>query len=163
MTVLVAVLLACCGHLGAADDDKGQTKRTISLSPEAVEGAVKRGAVPKFRLTIRNTGKQPKQVLDVRDGRRRDLQHTYYDLEVTDGEKVVDLPRAISDPGPISDRDFVALKPGEAVTVHLSDFAPALERLPPGRYKARVRFWQDPYKSRKTSFLSPPAEFVVRE
>ena len=124
MTVLVAVLLACCGHLGAADDDKGQTKRTISLSLVAVEGAVKRGALPKFRLTIRNTGKQPERVLDVRDGRRQDLQDTYYDLEVTDSEKVVDLPRAISDPGPISDKDFVALKPGEAVTVHLSDFAP---------------------------------------
>jgi HEAT repeat protein len=33
VTVLVAVLFACCGHLGAADDDKGQTKRTI------IEGA----------------------------------------------------------------------------------------------------------------------------
>jgi len=54
-------------------------------------------------------------------------------------------------------------QPGEAVKVDLSDFAPALEKLPPGRYKARVRFWQDPDKSRKTSFLSPAAEFVVRE
>jgi hypothetical protein len=163
LAITSAIILMCCGHSGIAADDNGQTKRVISLSLEAVDKTVKRGAIPKFRLTIRNTGRDRERVLDLRGGRRVHLQDTYFDLEVTAGEREVDLPRAITDPGPISDKDWVTLEPGEAVMLDLSHFAAALDTLPPGRYKARVRFWQNPGKSAKTSFASPPAEFVVSE
>jgi len=153
--------ISFCAH-GVVANGQDQPRRAIVLSLEVIEKIVKQGAVPKFRLAVRTSGRDPQRVLDLRNG-RHDLQDTYYDLQVTAGDKAVDLPRGISDPGPISAKDFVTLKAGEAVTLELSRFALALERLPPGRYKARVRFWQDPYESSATSFLSPPVEFVVQK
>ena len=100
--------------------------------------------------------------MDIRD-RRHDLQHTYYDLKVTRDGKPVDLPRAISDPGLIGDDDFVSLLPGGSVTFVLSNFPQPLEELPPGSYQASVRFWQDPYQSRETSYNSPEVTFTVRK
>jgi hypothetical protein len=135
----------------------------VSLSLEPVEKAVKRGTSPRFHLTIRNEGNNAEQVIDLCGGRRADLQDTYYDLEVTQGGKTVDIPRIISDPGPIGEKDFVILKPGEVVTFELSRFATSLESLLPGKYQARVRFWQDSLKSFRTSFFGPAAEFVVHE
>jgi hypothetical protein len=157
------LLLICASYSGSDADGKGRARSVISLSLAAVEKTIKRGTVPRFRLTIRNCGQDSQRVLDLRGGRRPDLHDTYCKLVVTEGDKAVDLPSAISDPGAISDNDFFDLKPGEAVTMDLSRFATMLERLPPGRYKARVRFWQDPYQSSKTSISSPAAEFVVRK
>lgn len=160
--ILAIALLSGCAPADIPPDEEDQTKRTISLLLEESEKSVKRGSVPNFQLTIKNTGNEAERVIDLRDDRRADLQDTYYELEVTKGGNPVDVPRMISDPGPISDKDFVTLKSGETVTFDFSRFALALQSLPPGMYQARVRFWQDPYRSWKTSFRSPPAEFVVR-
>jgi hypothetical protein len=82
---------------------------------------------------------------------------------VTAGDKAVDLPGEPPARGPITDKDFLTLQPGKSVTLELSRFALALEKLPPGEYSARVRFWQDPRRSSKAGILSPAAEFVVRK
>ena len=162
VAILSIALLGCSGQRGIPTDDQEPTKRTMSLSLETVEKAVQRGAAPKFRLTIRNDGRDAERVIELRGG-RLDLQDTYYDLVVTEGDKDVGLGRAVSCPGPTSDEDFLTLKPGEEVTFDLSRFRIALESLPPGTYTARVRFWQDPHKSSRSILLSPPIEFVVRE
>lgn len=52
------------------------------------------------------------RVLDVRDGRRNDLQDVYVELFIVEGRQVVDSRRFISDPGPIADTDYAVLKPG---------------------------------------------------
>jgi hypothetical protein len=135
--------------------------RTISLSLEPAESTIKKGVPPRFQLTLRNEGRQDERVIDLSNGRRRDLQHTYYDLEVTQEGKPVNLPRAISDPGPVMDDDYLLLKPGAMVTFELSRFPFELEWLPRGRYQARVRFWQNPSQSYTTSFYSPAVEVVV--
>jgi hypothetical protein len=93
---------------------------------------------------------------------RRGL-YRHYDLVVMQNGKEVDLPRAVSDPGPISDKDFTALKPGEKVTHELTKFATVLDRLPPGEYTAAVRFWQNPFESYKTRFLSPEVKFKIEK
>jgi hypothetical protein len=139
-------------------DDKAAPLRPLTLELQAVKPAVPAGTVPGFRLTIRNEGKAAEKVLRL----RADLQDTYFDLEVTRDGKPVDLPRAISDPGPISDKDFVTLPVGEKVTYELTRFATAFEKLPPGEYKARVRFWR-PSQGREKSYLSPEAPFKVEK
>jgi hypothetical protein len=88
------------------------------------------------------------------------LQDTYFDLEVIQGGKAVEVPRAITDPGPICDGDFTTLKPGEKVTYELTRFATALDMLPAGQYKARVRVWR-PGEGFEKSIYSPEAEFRV--
>jgi hypothetical protein len=142
-------------------DGPARHGKPLSLSLEVVEPAIGVGTTPTFRLTVKNTSERAEKVLDIR--RRPDLQDTYYELEVTkDGERV-NVPRAISDPGPINDEAFLSLAPGESVTFVLSRFAQALERLPPGRYEASVRFWQDPYQGHETSYNSPEVSFTVRK
>jgi hypothetical protein len=160
--LLASVSIGCLGGRALADD-KDPPKRPIRLSLEASGKTVKSGEVPKFKLTIRNEGDAPERIIDLSGGRRADLQDNYYDLEVTQGGKTVDIPRAISDPGPIVEKDYLSLKPGEKVTFELTRFAAALGKLPAGTYQARVRFWQDPFQSAKTAVFSPYAEFVVRD
>jgi hypothetical protein len=47
------------------------------------------------------------------------------------------------------------------VTFELARFAAALGRLPPGKYRARIRFWQDPSRPARSAVFSPYAEFTV--
>jgi hypothetical protein len=166
MPRLFALLLASCvGCLAATAmaDDKEPPKRPIRLLFKVARKTIKIGEVPRFKLTIRNEGDAPERIIDLSGGRRNDLQDTYYDLEVTQGGKAVDIPRGISDPGPIGEKDFLKLKAGEKVTFELTRFAAALGRLPAGEYQARIRFWQDPGQPAKSAFFSPYAEFKVRE
>lgn len=166
MVPLVAILLvAPFAFLGspAPAQSTEQPKRLIRLSLEATNKTVRSGEVPKFELTIRNEGNSPQRILDLSDGRRSDLQDSYYSLEVRRGGRAVDIPRQISDPGPIGENDFLTLKPGETVTFELTRFAVVLERLLPGKYQARIRFWQDPFQPGKSAFFSPYADFTVRD
>src|SRR5438067_221014 len=108
-------------------------KHPIHLSLEALTATVKRGEAPTFKLTIRNDGDASERIIDLRGERGRVLQDTYYDLAVTQGGKLVDMPRMISDPGPPIEQDFLELKPGEKVTFELTRFASGLGWLPPGK------------------------------
>jgi len=138
-------------------------KRPIHLSLEALTATVKRGDVPTFKLTVRNEGDTSERIIDLSGGRRGDLQDTYYDLEVSQGGKQVDMSRMISDSGPVIEQDFLELKPGEEVSYELTRFASGLGWLPHGKYQARVRFRQDPLGSLEEDLFSPSAEFTVRE
>ncbi len=69
------------------------------------------------------------------------------------------MPRAISDPGPITDADYVTLKPGESVTYELKRFAPAWETLPVGKYTAVICVW--PPGERERTFSSSEAKFEI--
>ena len=150
------------GKLRAENED--EKMKSISLQLEAIERSVKAGVVPKFQLTLRNEGKAAVKVLDICDNRRVDLQDTYYDLEIRRGKELVKLPRAISDPGPISDDDFTSLGAGAKLSFKLTRFALALEELPPGKYKARVQFWKDPFQTSKTCcYYSSEAEFTFEK
>jgi hypothetical protein len=160
--VLGAFLLSGCQTL-TPGDEKEPAERPLRLSLAAIDQAVKKGTAPRFKLMIENVGTTPQKVLDLRNNRRVDLQHTYCDLEVLRNSKVVFVPRAISDPGPISDADTFILKPGDKAMFELTSFASAWDRLPPGKYRARVRFWQDPLQSSKTSVYSPEAPFEVKD
>ena len=143
-------------------NDMDPPERPLRLSLEVVAETVKVGEVPKFKLTIRNEGDRPERIIDLSAGRRADLQDTYYDLELRrDGRILVDIPRMISDPGPVRENDFFVLMPHETVTFELTRFAVGLQFLTTGKYQAQVRFWQDPYQSWESAFFSPPAEFTI--
>ena len=152
------VLLVCSCSMG---QEKEPAKRPIRLSLEVINKTIRPGETPKFKLTLHNEGKDPERIIDV--GSRPDLQDTYYDLQVTQGDKVVSVVRAISDPGPIAEEDFLELKPGEKVTFQLTRFAAALESLLPSKYEARILFWQNPLLPAKTAYFSPSATFTVEK
>jgi hypothetical protein len=154
------VMLAFALQLRSAfsQDDKTPPKRPLTLELHPTEKSFAAGMVPTFRLTIRNEGNVVEKVLKLRG----DLQDTYYDLQVYQDGKQVSLPRAISDPGPITDDDFATLKPGEKITHDLTRFAPALDRLPAGEYTAFVRFWR-PGEPPKKAYASSEAKFKIKK
>jgi hypothetical protein len=119
----------------AQQDENAPPNRSLVAELEATTKSFAQGTVPTFKLTIKNDGKAPQKVLKLRG----DLQDTYYDLEVSQNGTSVGVPRAISDPGPVTDDDYVTLKPGESVTYELKRFGSAWERLPAGKYTAVVR------------------------
>jgi hypothetical protein len=137
-------------------------KQPLQFSLETTSPTVKAGEVPKFKLTICNEGDCPERIIDLTSGCRPDLQDSIYDLEVTQGGKEVDVPRIISDPGPIVENDFLELKPGEKVSFELTRFPSMFGMLPVGFYQARVRFWQVPYEPGQTFLYSSYAEFTVQ-
>jgi hypothetical protein len=134
-------------------------KPSLSLKLEAAKETIAAGTEPVLRLTIENVDKADEKILKP----RADLQDTYYDLVITKDGKPVKLGRAISDPGLIPEDGFLTLKPGKKITFEFSRYAVAVHYLPPGKYQAQIRFWQDPYKSHTTAIMSPSATFVVEK
>lgn len=148
ITVLLATMVSC-----------SHAPHELALSLDAVEPVIHAGAVPGFRLTLTNVSSHAIRILNAE--RRVDLQHTYYELVVTKEGKPVDVPRYISDPGPVSDVDWLEISPGGAKIFFLSDFPQRFEALPPGVYEACVDFWRDPYQDHATAYHSPKARFTV--
>ena len=156
--LLTFCLLAQAGAQVVAQEKKAVP--TLSLKLESAKKSIPSGTAPLLRLTVENVGRADERILKP----RRDLQDTYYDLVITDKQgKVLSLPRAISDPGPVGEADYLALKPGMKTTFEFSSCAVAVERLPPGKYQAQIRFWQEPYKSHTTAVMSPATTFTVEK
>jgi len=63
---------------------------------------VRSGTRPELSVVVANKTDRPMRVLDVRNGRRSDLQDTYFELCIVDRRRVIDLSSVISDPGSIS-------------------------------------------------------------
>jgi len=148
-TVLL-LLIVSCSHAA-------QHELALGLVP--VEPVIRVGTAPHFRLTITNVSDHVMRVLDAE--RRVDLQHTYYKLVVTKDGKRVEVPRAISDPGPVSDKDWVEIPPSRSKVFLLTDFPERFEILPPGVYEAYVDFLRDPYQSHDKAYWSPTVKFTV--
>jgi hypothetical protein len=103
------------------------------------------GDLPAFRLTIRNTSRDPVRVVNLAGGRRSDLQLAYFELVVTDlDDREIALPRAIADPGPIGADDMITLRPATDMSVSPVLAARDLRQLQPGLYRAVVRAQRDP-------------------
>ena len=62
--------------------------------------------------------------------RRLDLKDAYYNLVVTKEGRPVSVPRAVSDPGPVSDADCLEIPPGDTKPFLLSKFPDEFETLP---------------------------------
>jgi hypothetical protein len=111
--------------------------RDLTLTLRAPE-VVLAGTAPAFRLRIRNDAKQPRSILDVRGGRRNDLQAVYFPVAISRDGRPVEVPRRICDPGPVSAEDYFALAPGKTEELVLAQSCQDWTALPPGRYEARV-------------------------
>src|SRR5262249_34542624 len=135
MLRVLVILVIFVAFINQSTLEAGQKRpaRLLSFSLEAVDRTIKIGTVPKLRRMIRNDGRASERVIDLRGDRRPDLQDTYYGVEVASGDETILLPRAISDSGPISDQDFLVLRPGEKVMFQLTRFAEEFEKLAPGR------------------------------
>lgn len=150
--------MVSCSHVTPATE-RASTSRDLSMSLVATEPIFSLGTVPRFRLTFTNISDHTCRILDAE--RRVDLQHTYFNLVILKEGKPVDVPRAISDPGPVSDSDWLEIPPGRTKTFSLTNFPDRFEALPIGVYVAYIDFWRDPYQSHATAYQSPRARFTI--
>jgi hypothetical protein len=158
-TVLIVVpllTLAAVQKPKAVDPCAG-LEATVRVSPTTF----KHGARPALTVTVRNISSTSLRLLDIRNGRRPDLADTYYEIVVEQNRQVLkDLPRAISDPGPIETADFFVLAPGGSFEAPLSsslDFG----AVPAGQYSARARITLDPFATRGPRCSSGRTSFTV--
>ena len=138
------------------------TCKGISVTLVADASLVKAGIKPQVSVTVTNDTDRPTRILDLRGGRRVDLQDNYLELFVVQGARAVDVPVAISDPGPLSSADFLELQPGARVEFGRISYKLMLERLPPGSYEAFILFWRDPMESHMTRCRSTSTRFTVQ-
>lgn len=157
--IFFSALAFACFIAGACGAEPPLGTRDFALALQPIESRVLVGTPPKFRLTLTNITDHPCRVLNIE--RRVDLQHTYYDLVVTKEGQPVRLPRAISDPGAISDADWLRIPRGATKTFTLTNFPQTYDRLPTGTYEAYVRFWRDPSQSHTNAYRSETAKFTV--
>jgi len=141
------------------EKDKKGPPKPIALSLKVGSKVVKMGGVLEFRLTLKNTSDQPQLVLDL--PKRPDLQSVYFKLQLTREGEEIHLKRTISDTERIGDEDFLKLAPGRSVTFKIADQNSVLEQLQPGKYKACIRFWQDPNRNFRSAYYSPEVEFTL--
>ncbi|HET9384034.1 MAG TPA: hypothetical protein VFO67_02725 [Gemmatimonadales bacterium] len=146
---------------GQVSPVKVETCQATDVTVATATPTVRAGTRPEFSAVVTNRGSRSIRVLDVRNGRRTDLQNVYFELFIVQDGRVVELPIVIADPGPISDADYVVLKPGERLDVRGLSYKRAAERLAAGTYSAFVLFWLNPLEAPASRCRSSDVRFVV--
>ncbi len=157
LILLASLLLVSYNHFPGLPR-RADTEPCFTLSLQASEPHIRVGTAPRFRFTLKNVSDHPCRIINAEA--RVDSQHTYYNLVVTKNGEPVSVPRAISDPGPVSDADWVEVVPGGTRTFLLTSFPDAFEELRPGAYEAHVDFWRDPLQSGSTKYGSGKAALI---
>jgi hypothetical protein len=128
MRVMGKLVLACIvtGYVSVSAAQRSSPTaapacRAADVAVVTATPTLKAGTSPQFSVVVTNKSRDPIRVLDVRNGRRVDLQHNYFELFIVEGPRLVDLPIAISDPGPVADADYTVLKPGERMDSPLTE------------------------------------------
>ena len=161
LATFLSILDTVQSEPGGVEHIRECTEVSASLATTRTEVQV--GEKPQFALTLRNVGGKPVRVLDVRKGRRPDLQDNYFELVGLEDGRPVRTPIAISDPGPLSDSDFFELQPGQQATIERLSYKRELTALPPGDYEAAVLVWRDPMQPSATRCRSKGARFTVQK
>jgi hypothetical protein len=130
----------------------------LSMRVEPVE--VQAGTWPAFVVTFTNTSDFSVRVLNFAN--RGDLQSAYLPIEIHQGSRAVDLPRAVSDPGPLSDDAYRSIGARQSEIVRFSSLPIAIHLLEPGQYVATVRYLE-PSPTAGSQVIEASASLVVRK
>lgn len=140
---------------------KLQMCRDVEATLRIMPTTFRPGTQPRFTVVLKNVSGKPVRLVDVRAGRRSDLAHTYYEIIFEQNERELkDLPRAISDPGPVEATDFFVLLSGAIVEAQLTT-PTDLSVLLGGQYSAHVRITLDPFSERVPKCRSARTSFTV--
>jgi hypothetical protein len=148
---VMKILIAAIGFLLATNALADGGNLVVQLSP--AQQQVVRGDTPHFVVTITPVSSTSKII---KFEARPDLKDAYVRVVVTRNGAAVDVPAAISDPGPVDEKDYIELRPGQSMTLTHDGSPLALSKLPPGLYSVTVKLQPDwsaaPVKSNSVSF-----------
>jgi hypothetical protein len=147
------MLIAAIGFLLAISALAGGGNLVVQLTPS--QQSVAQGDAPHFIITVTSVS-LPSRI--IKFAARPHLKDAYVRLVVTRDGAEVDVPVAISDPGPVDKNDYIELSPGHEMNMTLEHdgFTLGLSKLPPGIYSVTVNLRPDwsaaPVKSNSVSF-----------
>lgn len=145
--ILATVLATPFSALGAG-------LKVLLAPPQQI---VARGQTPRFVVTIQAVETEQRVL---KFNTRRSLRDNYAKLIISREGKLIDTPRAISDPGPTSESDYMKLGAGEAFSFEHDGQPLALTGLAPGNYSALIKLWSD---WRSAPVLSNSVSFTIGE
>jgi hypothetical protein len=132
----------------------------VRASVRASPTSLRKGGLATFVLVVRNGSPNGPRLVDIRNGRRPDLADNYYEIVLErNRQELKNVPRAISDPGPVAPADFFFLPPAAHFEVSLRSTRD-LTALAAGRYSAYVRITLDPFAA-ATKCSSTATSFTV--
>jgi hypothetical protein len=157
-TLAITLLM---GSASAQVETSPQSCRDVEVTLRIVPTTFRQGIHQNFIVVLKNVSAKPVRLIDVRAGRRPDLAHSYYAVMFEKNERALkDLPRAISDPGPIGPADFFVLPPRAILEVPVTTPAD-LSGLRAGHYSAHVRVTLDLFSKRVSQCRSARTSFTV--
>jgi hypothetical protein len=152
---IIILILFVCIHsdldYGYSDDPK--LEMSIELSISVIGGEVKIGTQPKFLLKIINNKNEDVKILNLE--KRKDLINSKINIVITQLDKDVPFDIDISDPGRITEKDYITLSPNEHVFISIDDYYKNYKFEKSGLCKVTVQFYNFPYfyiKSKTTYF-----------
>lgn len=111
----------------------------VVLVPMSAEVHI--GEPPVFVVAVRATTASIR-IFNFSD--REDLRRHHVTITIKQDGNTVDVPSAISDPGPSSEADLTTLEPGGKFAFEYNGYPANLSHLPVGTYTASVTMWRDP-------------------
>jgi hypothetical protein len=141
-------------------DAHANGENDISVSLRIQNQEIEVGKLPKLTVKIKNVSEIKIKVLNIEG--RPDLQDTYCESIFLKNGNHFKYMTAISDPGPVGDRDFVKLSPGEELSINLANPNIDPNDLKPGKYEVYVIFRPDPYSFAK-KYRSQKVGFIVKK
>ena len=133
----------------------------LTVVLESLTPIVKPGQNPRFAATVKNNSGGTARLLNVLQGRRSDLQMSYFEVVPTLRGRAVDVPVAVADPGPIDEGDFISLPAGRELELSIINYSRELSALPVGVYEMHLLFWRDPLAPATTRCSSSMARLEV--
>jgi hypothetical protein len=137
MKTIVAFLLAIAATVTMAAE---RSAPDFAVTLSIVQPRIRVGEMPQFLMKVQALAPL---VRIMKLGERSDLRHNYAPITIKRDGKTIDTPMMISDPGPISDEDYLELKKGEELVFKHDGRPLSLTELAPGTYAAKVSVWPD--------------------
>lgn len=131
----------------------------INLSLKINKSMLRYGEEPRFTIKIKNVSSEILLVLNIKN--RPDLQDNYSKLVITSFGRPVKMSETVSDPGPISMNDYVAIAPGKSFEIILGSLTFQISKLKPGKYSAHIEYLIDPINMPNEKYRSADVVFTI--
>ena len=117
------VLLVCICTISSWSPSYSENEPTNSnceLHITVLNNAVHFGSRPKFVIKLSNKSSEVLKVLDLE--KRKDLADAALDIRITSEKGEIRFKSAISDPGPITENDYVLVLPKSEISFTVSSY-----------------------------------------
>ena len=126
-------------------------EKPLQITLSIKKSVIKFGEFPRLELVVANVSNKEIKILDLRN--RPDLQDNYGKVVFfRDGRRYHFRTAAISDPGPISDGDFIELSPNENIHIMLTDPPYDPKELRPGKYEVNFVYHSNPIEDTHSNY-----------